>query len=135
MSTMYCAEPSPLHGSTQEMPVIWAGAGLSPLKDGGRLPPVRSAQWIIWVTVVPVSGMALLGAAHMLSYSVTGTHVPQVIRPSAVWAESTSWRASSTVMLTCDGGAPPSPAPVGVSVPLMSNWMPPNMERSDVDVR
>ena len=114
--------------------MIWAGSGLSPLNDGGRLPPVRSAQRTIWVTVVPVSGMALVGAAHVPSYSVAGAQVPQVIRPSAVCAVSTSWRASRTVMVTDDGAVPPSPAPVGVSVPTYSELlaMPGVVEQCDL---
>src|SRR5881394_2658684 len=101
MSTMYWADPGPLQGSAQAASAVSsAGFGLSLVTDGVRLPPVRSVQWMVWVTDAVVSGMILLAWAQLPSYSVAvGAQVPQVMRPSAVWALSTSCAESTTVMV------------------------------------
>src|SRR5262249_51919584 len=86
MSTMYCAEPVPLQGSAQAIPMRLAGFGLSPVYCGGRLPPVRSVQWIVCVADMLVSEITFDGAAQVPSYcDVVGAHVPHVMLPSAVW--------------------------------------------------
>src|SRR5678816_4942150 len=112
---------------------ICVGSGLSPWKFGGRRPSVRSFHFTVIVVGVLVSGMTLNGAAQLPSYSLPplGTHVPQVARPSAVCALSTSWRRSVTFMVTDagDGAAPAAPA---VNVPLMSNERPVNIDTSQI---
>ena len=92
------------------------------MKDGWRLPPVRSSHFTTVGVAVAVRLMTLKGVAQVPSYSLplAGAHIPQVMRASAVWALSTSCGASVTLMVTEAAATPPSPAPVAVKVPWMS---------------
>src|SRR3954454_7343872 len=124
MSTVYCGAPSPDQGSTQAIEVICVGSGLRSFAPT-FLPPVRSVQRTICVTGAAVSGIALVGGAQVPSYwlPVAGTQVPQV-GGIALCAESTSVCASPTVTVTDAAGTPPSPMPLPVKVPWMSNDRP-----------
>src|SRR4029079_10612193 len=107
---------------------VCMGAGVSPLKFGGRRPPVRSVHFTVVGVGVLASVMTLDGATQLPSYSLPalGTQVPQVARPSDVRASYTSCRRSVTFSVTIAAGAAPA-API-VNVPLMSNEMPVNID-------
>ena len=69
--------------------MICAGLGVSPVNDGGRLPPVRSLQWTVCVATVPLNVMGLDRCAQVPSNSdETGAHVPHV--GLVVWRVSTA---------------------------------------------